>query len=199
MVGGQYMDVAATASHDEELRLLHSLKTGRLIEASVAGAAVLCGVSEPALEPYRAFAREIGLLFQIVDDILDVAGEAADLGKTAGKDARLDKTTYVSRFGLDGARGLAGRESRARLRLPCRARRRRRQPRGRDRLHPLPALVGASAGAARPQPGARRARRAGAQERRARVRPHGRWYTPKPHGPALAYLRPFRPALTDRS
>ena len=107
MVGGQYMDVAATASHDEELRLLHSLKTGRLIEASVAGAAVLCGVAGAALEPYRAFAREIGLLFQIVDDILDVAGEADDLGKTAGKDARLDKTTYVSRFGLDGARELA--------------------------------------------------------------------------------------------
>jgi geranylgeranyl diphosphate synthase, type II len=108
MVGGQYMDVAATANHDEELRLLHSLKTGRLIEASVAGAAVLCGVTGPPLEPYRAFAREIGLLFQIVDDILDVEGEAADLGKTAGKDAMLDKTTYVSRFGLEGARALAG-------------------------------------------------------------------------------------------
>ena len=107
MVGGQYMDVAATASRDEELRLLHSLKTGRLIEASVAGAAVLCGVTGPPLDPYRAFAREIGLLFQIVDDILDVEGEAADLGKTAGKDAKLDKTTYVSRFGLDGARVLA--------------------------------------------------------------------------------------------
>jgi geranylgeranyl diphosphate synthase type II len=107
MVGGQYMDVAATASRDQELRLLHSLKTGRLIEASVAGAAVLCGVSGAELDPYRTFAREIGLLFQIVDDILDVDGEADMLGKTAGKDARLDKTTYVSRFGLDGARGLA--------------------------------------------------------------------------------------------
>ena len=107
MVGGQYMDVAATASHDDELRLLHSLKTGRLIEASVAGAAVLCGVTDAGLEPYRAFAREIGLLFQIVDDILDVEGDAADLGKTAGKDAMLDKTTYVSRYGLEGAHALA--------------------------------------------------------------------------------------------
>jgi geranylgeranyl diphosphate synthase type II len=107
MVGGQYMDVAATASRDDELRLLHSLKTGRLIEAAVAGAAILCGVSEAALELYRAFAREIGLLFQIVDDILDVDGETVELGKTAGKDARLDKTTYVSRFGLDRARELA--------------------------------------------------------------------------------------------
>jgi geranylgeranyl diphosphate synthase type II len=107
MVGGQYMDVAATASRDDELRLLHSLKTGRLIEAAVAGAAILCGVSGAALELYRAFAREIGLLFQIVDDILDVDGETVELGKTAGKDARLDKTTYVSRFGLDRARELA--------------------------------------------------------------------------------------------
>jgi geranylgeranyl diphosphate synthase, type II len=107
MVGGQYMDVAATASRDDELRLLHSLKTGRLIEAAVAGAAILCGVSGTTLELYRAFAREIGLLFQIVDDILDVDGETVELGKTAGKDARLDKTTYVSRFGLDRARVLA--------------------------------------------------------------------------------------------
>ena len=62
------------------------------------------------LEPYRAFAREIGLLFQIVDDILDVDGEADELGKTAGKDARLDKITYVSRFGLDGAARAGRRE-----------------------------------------------------------------------------------------
>jgi geranylgeranyl diphosphate synthase type II len=64
-------------------------------------------MSGAALELYRAFAREIGLLFQIVDDILDVDGETVELGKTAGKDARLDKTTYVSRFGLDRARELA--------------------------------------------------------------------------------------------
>jgi len=118
MVGGQYMDVAATASRDDELRLLHSLKTGRLIEAAVAGAAILCGVSKPELESYRAFAREIGLLFQIVDDILDVDGETVELGKTAGKDAQLDKTTYVSRFGLDRARELAAEShERARSRL----------------------------------------------------------------------------------
>jgi len=118
MVGGQYMDVAATASRDDELRLLHSLKTGRLIEAAVAGAAILCGVSGPELESYRAFAREIGLLFQIVDDILDVDGETVELGKTAGKDAQLDKTTYVSRFGLVRARRLAAEShERARSRL----------------------------------------------------------------------------------
>jgi geranylgeranyl diphosphate synthase type II len=108
MVGGQYMDVTAQAGRDDDLRLLHSLKTGRLIEAAVVAGALLSGVADgEPLAPYRGYAREIGLLFQIVDDILDVAGEADDLGKTAGKDARLDKTTYVSRFGLDGARELA--------------------------------------------------------------------------------------------
>jgi geranylgeranyl diphosphate synthase type II len=114
MVGGQYIDVAGVAATDESLRLLHELKTGALIEASVVGAAVLCGVEGgDGLQPYRDFARELGLLFQIVDDILDVEGEADDLGKSAGKDALADKTTYVSRFGLEGARALA-RESHAR-------------------------------------------------------------------------------------
>ncbi|HMK91553.1 MAG TPA: farnesyl diphosphate synthase [Thermoleophilia bacterium] len=108
MVGGQYMDVAGVAGHDDELRLLHALKTGRLIEAAVAGAATLCGLTaDDELAPYRAFAREIGLLFQIVDDILDVDGDAAELGKTAGKDRDQAKTTYVSRYGLEGARELA--------------------------------------------------------------------------------------------
>jgi geranylgeranyl diphosphate synthase type II len=80
------------------------------------GAAILCEVAgEERLAPYREFARELGLLFQIVDDVLDVAGDAKELGKTAGKDERLAKTTYVSRFGLEGARALAG-ESHARAR-----------------------------------------------------------------------------------
>jgi len=101
---------------DDDLRLLHVLKTGRLIEAAVVGGAILCGIAGPGgLAGYRTFAREIGLLFQIVDDILDVEGETAVMGKTKGKDAVLDKTTYVSRYGLDGARRLAA-ESYARAR-----------------------------------------------------------------------------------
>lgn len=107
MVGGQYMDVAGAASDDDDLRTLHALKTGRLIEAAVVGGALLCRVSSDGLAAYRAYAREVGLLFQIVDDILDVVGEAETLGKSAGKDARQDKTTYVSRFGLEAARRLA--------------------------------------------------------------------------------------------
>jgi geranylgeranyl diphosphate synthase, type II len=105
MVGGQYMDVAGVAATDEDLRTLHALKTGRLIEAAVVCGAVLTGAEDAA--PYRAFAAEVGLLFQIVDDILDEAGEEEELGKSVGKDRAQDKTTYVSRFGLDGARRLA--------------------------------------------------------------------------------------------
>ncbi len=105
MVGGQYMDIAGAATSDDDLRTLDELKTGRLIEAAVVCGAVLCGVR--AVEPYRAFAIEVGLLFQIVDDILDEAGDEAELGKSVGKDRAQDKVTYVSRFGLDGAERLA--------------------------------------------------------------------------------------------
>ncbi len=108
MVGGQYMDVTAAATGDDDLRQLHAMKTGRLIEAAVVCGAILCGcATDGELAPYRAFAREIGLLFQIVDDILDVEGEASELGKSAGKDEQLAKLTYVSRHGLEGARALA--------------------------------------------------------------------------------------------
>jgi geranylgeranyl diphosphate synthase type II len=116
MVGGQYMDVAGLAADDDDLRTVHALKTGKLIEAAVVCGAVLTGAVDPY--PYRAFAAEIGLLFQIVDDILDEAGDEAELGKSVGKDRAQDKVTYVSRFGLDGARRLAAEaEERARERL----------------------------------------------------------------------------------
>jgi geranylgeranyl diphosphate synthase type II len=105
MVGGQYMDVAGRVEHDEDLRVLHALKTGRLIEAAVVAGAVLAGAPDTA--PYRAFAAEAGLLFQIVDDILDETGDEASLGKTAGKDRQQAKDTYVSRFGREGALRLA--------------------------------------------------------------------------------------------
>jgi geranylgeranyl diphosphate synthase, type II len=101
MVGGQYLDVAARAA---SLRQLHELKTGRLIGASVECVLLLSG-REPG--GYREFAAELGVLFQIVDDILDVVGSDADLGKTHGSDERLGKRTYVSEFGLEGARTMA--------------------------------------------------------------------------------------------
>ncbi len=108
MVGGQYLDISAAGQLDPAaLRRLHELKTGRLIGASVACVLLLTGVFEPATLPYRRFAAELGVLFQIVDDILDVTGDEAALGKPQGSDERHGKQTYVSVFGLDGARALA--------------------------------------------------------------------------------------------
>jgi len=109
MVGGQYIDVAETAPPGAEgLRRLHELKTGRLIAASIECVLALEGLGEPdTIEAFSAFATELGLLFQIVDDILDVTGSQDALGKRQGSDERLGKRTYVTEFGLDGARRLA--------------------------------------------------------------------------------------------
>jgi geranylgeranyl diphosphate synthase type II len=107
MVGGQYVDVAGEAEEAEELRTLHGLKTGRLIAAGVGVVLILEGVAEPETIPYRRFADEIGVLFQIVDDILDVTGSDEQLGKPRGSDERHGKLTYVSLFGLERARELA--------------------------------------------------------------------------------------------
>jgi geranylgeranyl diphosphate synthase type II len=102
MVGGQYVDVVAES---QDLRRLHELKTGRLIRVSVEGVLLLSADAVPG--PYARFAAELGVLFQIVDDILDVTGTDADLGKPQGSDERHGKRTYVSEFGLDQARTLA--------------------------------------------------------------------------------------------
>src|SRR5205807_2691883 len=85
------------------------LRRGRLIAASVECVLLLAGGAKPdTIDHYRAFASELGVLFQIVDDILDVTGSEAVLGKQQGSDVRLGKRTYVTEFGLDGARALAG-------------------------------------------------------------------------------------------
>ncbi len=106
MVGGQYIDVSAQTLDADGLRHLHSLKTGRLIRASVEVALALGGLDEAGREPYRRFASLIGLLFQIVDDILDVTGSDEELGKPRGSDERHGKVTYVSLYGLERARAL---------------------------------------------------------------------------------------------
>ena len=110
MVGGQYMDVAGETAADDDLRTLHALKTGRLIQAAVVCGALLGGAAD--VGPHRAFAAELGLLFQIVDDILDETGAVDELGKSVGKDRALDKVTYVSRFGMCRALELADRSER---------------------------------------------------------------------------------------
>jgi geranylgeranyl diphosphate synthase type II len=108
MVGGQYIDVKATGDLDAAgLRRLHELKTGGLIGASIVCVLLLSGLDGPATIPYRRFAAELGVLFQIVDDILDVTGDEAQLGKPQGSDERHGKATYVSVFGLEKARELA--------------------------------------------------------------------------------------------
>jgi len=108
MVGGQWVDVTDGApAGPDGLRTLHALKTGRLIGASVECVLLLSGASEAATMRYRRFAAELGVLFQIVDDILDVTGTDDDLGKPQGSDERHGKRTYVSEHGLDGARRLA--------------------------------------------------------------------------------------------
>lgn len=120
MVGGQAIDLAADPTHPRgdgtippplapaELTDMHARKTGALIRASVLAGAIMGGGDDQTVGALDRYAREIGLAFQIVDDILDVEGASADLGKTAGKDAAAGKPTYVSLYGLDGARARAG-------------------------------------------------------------------------------------------
>ena len=107
MVGGQFVDVTGGGTDADTLRELHGLKTGRLIAASVGSALVLAGLDDAGADPYRRFAAELGVLFQIVDDILDVTGSDEELGKPSGSDERHGKVTYVSLFGLERARELA--------------------------------------------------------------------------------------------
>ena len=107
MVGGQYVDVSDHDLDADGLRSLHELKTGRLIAASVKMPLILGGASEADTIQYQRFAGELGVLFQIVDDILDVTGSDEELGKPHGSDERHGKVTYVSLFGLDKARELA--------------------------------------------------------------------------------------------
>ena len=114
MVGGQFLDVSAEGGAGGSgprdaaaLRRLHELKTGRLIAASVVCVVLLSGGGGPATLGLGRFAAELGVLFQIVDDILDVTGEDSELGKPSGSDERHGKRTYVSVFGLEQARELA--------------------------------------------------------------------------------------------
>jgi geranylgeranyl diphosphate synthase type II len=110
MVGGQYVDVAGDPELDRDsLRAMHAMKTGKLIAAAIGIAPLLLDAPENARIALARFASEVGLLFQIVDDILDVTGSEEQMGKASGTDERLGKRTYVSVFGLERARELAAR------------------------------------------------------------------------------------------
>ena len=86
---------------------MHARKTGALIRAAAVAGAIMGGGSDEAIRAVDEYGRHLGLAFQIVDDILDVEGDAKDLGKTAGKDAKAGKPTYPSIYGLDASRRLA--------------------------------------------------------------------------------------------
>ena len=113
MVGGQALDIAGPGAEDPagdeaaRLRALHGRKTGALIRAAAATGAIMAGGSDAAVSRIDAAAAEFGLAFQIVDDVLDIEGAPVTLGKSAGKDAASGKRTYVSLYGIDGARRMA--------------------------------------------------------------------------------------------
>ncbi len=107
LVGGQVVDLESEGKPDvtvETLHFIHTHKTGALLEISVVSGAILAGGSQELLQALTHYARNVGLAFQIVDDILDITGTAAELGKTAGKDLQAQKVTYPSLWGIDESR-----------------------------------------------------------------------------------------------
>ena len=118
LIGGQMEDLLsekkATAT-GEELTYIHLNKTAAMIEAALVMGGMVGGATGAVLTSLRDIGRNLGLAFQIVDDVLDATSDTATLGKTAGKDARAGKTTYVKLHGLDASRRIAaGHTARAR-------------------------------------------------------------------------------------
>jgi geranylgeranyl pyrophosphate synthase len=115
MVGGQAIDLQAAGRGPgrrltldaDALRAMHARKTGALIRASAVSGAIMGGASDAVVEAVDRYAADLGLAFQIVDDILDVEGDPSELGKTAGKDAAGAKPTYPALFGIERSRALA--------------------------------------------------------------------------------------------
>jgi geranylgeranyl diphosphate synthase type II len=109
MVGGQVVDVQSEGLTvpAETLEYIHTRKTAALIRGALRSGALLAGASDPALAALTAYGGRIGLAFQIVDDILDVEGSLATLGKTAGKDERQQKVTYPGTHGLAASKARA--------------------------------------------------------------------------------------------
>ena len=111
MVGGQWLDLAAEGRSlvAGDLTAIHARKTGALIEAACVVGCLAAGGPPPAIEALAGYGREIGVAFQVADDVLDATATTAQLGKTAGRDATLRKSTFVSFLGVDGARAEAER------------------------------------------------------------------------------------------
>lgn len=119
LIGGQMQDLLAERPRGAaeapvgaaDLEFIHLNKTAAMLEASLACGGLVGGLAPDAVETLRRAGRRLGLAFQIVDDVLDATADTAALGKTAGKDARAGKATYVSLHGLDAARHLAAAET----------------------------------------------------------------------------------------
>jgi geranylgeranyl diphosphate synthase type II len=113
LAGGQVMDLVCEGKGDDvtidDLRWIHTHKTAALLEVAVASGAILGGATPEEVKLCEKFALNIGLAFQVADDILDVTQSTEELGKTAGKDDAVDKTTYPKLLGLDGAKAEAKR------------------------------------------------------------------------------------------
>jgi geranylgeranyl diphosphate synthase type II len=109
MVGGQVVDILYEGKNIDEdlLKYMHSHKTGALLTASVKIGAILAGASQKQLEVLTGYAEKIGLMYQIIDDILDVTGDETKLGKPTGSDLKHKKNTYITIYGLDKSRMLA--------------------------------------------------------------------------------------------
>jgi geranylgeranyl diphosphate synthase, type II len=111
VAAGQFVDIESTGLNEpvplDKLEYIHLHKTAALLEAAVVAGAIIGGGSDEQVERLRAYAQSIGLLFQVVDDILDLTKSSEELGKTAGKDLASDKTTYPKLIGLDKSREFA--------------------------------------------------------------------------------------------
>ena len=114
LIGGQMQDLLAekkSNANAAELEFIHLNKTAAMIEASLVTGGLIGGASTGDIAKLRTAGRHLGLTFQIIDDVLDATADSVTLGKTAGKDARADKTTYVKLHGIDAARRMAAEQT----------------------------------------------------------------------------------------
>lgn len=109
MIGGQVIDITVSETDRDEALItrLQAMKTGALIDYAVRAGGIMSGAGDETLESLSAYARDMGLAFQIQDDILDVEGDAVMMGKAVGKDENLGKATFVSLLGLEAAKDKA--------------------------------------------------------------------------------------------
>jgi geranylgeranyl diphosphate synthase type II len=114
LIGGQMEDLLSEENPDataDDLIFIHLNKTAAMIETSLVMGGLIGGADDQQLNSLRTMGRHLGLAFQIVDDVLDATSDSSTLGKTAGKDARANKTTFVKLHGLDVSRRLARQHS----------------------------------------------------------------------------------------